>query len=105
MGIATQDPDLRSRLDVETSARRLERYLLVCREELQDSARLTGHDDVHHLSLDDICTINSEISAHTDVGHVQPATWAIESAQEGRSVCGLEQGFRGPGSWRWCLPL
>jgi len=70
MGIATQDPELRARLDVEDSARRLENFLRVSTEELKNFARLTGNDDVHKLSISDLCTTNSEISNHTEIEHV-----------------------------------
>ena len=70
MGIATQDPQLRARLDVEDSASRLENFLRVSTEEIKDFARLTGHDDVHKLSINDLCTTNSEISNHTEIEHV-----------------------------------
>ena len=69
VGIATQDPELRSRFDIEISARRLENFLRVSTEELKDFARLTGHDDIHKLSVADLCTTNTEISAHTRVEH------------------------------------
>jgi len=39
-------------------------------EELRDFARLTGNNDVHHLSIRDLCTTNSEISSHTGIEHV-----------------------------------
>ncbi len=39
-------------------------------EELKDFARLTGNDDVHKLSIRDLCTTNSEISEHTEIEHV-----------------------------------
>ena len=39
-------------------------------EELKDFARLTGNDDVHKLSIHDLCTTNSEISEHTAIEHV-----------------------------------
>ena len=77
VGIATQDPELRSRLDIELSARRLENFLRVATEELCDFARLTGRDDVHALAVDDLCTTSSEISRFTTIQHVgqpdQPA--------------------------------
>lgn len=69
VGIATQDPELRARLDVAASARRVANFLRVCTEELRDFARLTGHDDVHALSVEDLCTLNSEISDHTSIPH------------------------------------
>ena len=70
VGIATQDPALRSRLDVDTSAIRVANFFNVVTEELRDFARLTGNDNVHHLSQADLCTTNSEISNHTSLEHV-----------------------------------
>ena len=69
VGITTQDLDLRSRLDIGKSARRLENFLRVNTEELTDFARLTGNQDVHALSVTDLCTTNSEISNHTAITH------------------------------------
>ncbi len=69
-GIATQDPDLRARLDVAAAARGLANFLRVSTAELMDFARLTGKDDIHRLGLADLCTTNSEISNHTAVAHV-----------------------------------
>ncbi|MBP1928260.1 glutamate synthase domain-containing protein 2/rubredoxin [Methanolinea mesophila] len=69
-GVTTQDPLLRERFDIEKSAVRLENYLRVSIEELKDFARLTGNDDVHGLSIRDICTTSSEISGHTRIPHV-----------------------------------
>ena len=70
MGIATQDPELRKRLNVDKSARRLENYLRVSTDELKDFARLTGKNNVHLLSTSDLCTTNSEVSNFTDIEHV-----------------------------------
>ena len=70
VGIATQDPALRARLNVATAAKRLENFLSVTTHELKDFARLTGADDVHRLSISDLCTTNSEISNHTEIEHV-----------------------------------
>jgi glutamate synthase domain-containing protein 2 len=70
MGITTQDPSLRSRLDVDHAAKRLENFLRVSTNELRNFARMTGNDDVQGLSLSDLCTTNSEISNHTSIQHV-----------------------------------
>ncbi|MCP4623904.1 MAG: hypothetical protein GY850_10275 [bacterium] len=70
MGIATQDPDLCRRLDIDQAAQKLENFLQVSTEELKNFARLTGNDDVHKLSIRDLCTTNSEISNHTAIEHV-----------------------------------
>jgi glutamate synthase domain-containing protein 2 len=70
VGITTQDPELRKRLDVDESARRLANFLKVSNEELKDFARLTGNSSIHDLTSDDLCTVNSEISNHTSIEHV-----------------------------------
>ena len=70
VGVATQDEELRKRLKIETAAKRVENYLKVSTEELKTFARITGHDDVHDLNINDLCTINSEISDYTDIKHV-----------------------------------
>ncbi len=70
VGITTQDPELRSRFDIERSASWLANYLEVCTSELEDFARLTGNNNVHRLSISDLCTTNSEISDHTEIDHV-----------------------------------
>jgi glutamate synthase domain-containing protein 2 len=70
VGVATQDDELRKRIKIETAAKRVENYLKVSTEELKTFARITGHDDVHNLNINDLCTINSEISDYTDIRHV-----------------------------------
>ena len=70
VGVATQDDELRKRLKIETASKRVENYLRVSTEELKTFARITGHDDVHDLNIDDLCTLNSEISDYTDIKHV-----------------------------------
>lgn len=69
MGVTTHDPELRKRMDVEKSAKRLKNFLIATRSELEDFARLTGNDDVHKLNIDDIFTTNSEISDYTGIEH------------------------------------
>jgi glutamate synthase domain-containing protein 2 len=70
MGITTQDPELRARLDVENSAMGLYNFLNASTEEIKDFSRLTGNSDVRKLSINDLCTTNSEISNYTDIEHV-----------------------------------
>jgi glutamate synthase domain-containing protein 2 len=69
VGIATQDPVLRARLDVDEASRGLANFLRVSTEELQDFARLTGRASVHELSVRDLVTTSSEISSHTSIPH------------------------------------
>ncbi len=69
VGIATQDPKLRERLSVEPAAQRVANYLNVTLAELKTFARITGHHSVHDLSVDDLVTINREISEYTNIRH------------------------------------
>ena len=69
VGVATQDENLRKRLQIDTAAKRVENYLRCSAEELKTFARITGHEDIHSLSVDDLCTISREISEHTNIPH------------------------------------
>ena len=69
MGIATQDEELRSRLHEDAAAARVANFLNVSLEELKMFARITGHEDLHDLSVDDLCTVTREISEYTDIEH------------------------------------
>jgi len=70
MGIATQDKKLRANLNIDKAARRLENFLKVTTSELVDFTRLTGNNSIHGMSVNDLCTVNSEISRYTLVEHV-----------------------------------
>lgn len=69
MGIATQDEELRGRLQQDAAVARVANFLNVSLEELKMFARITGHSDIHEMSVDDLCTINREISEYTDIPH------------------------------------
>ncbi len=69
VGVATQDERLRQRLHIDAAAKRIENYLRCSAEELKTFARITGNEDIHGLSVDDLCTINDEISGHTNIAH------------------------------------
>ncbi len=73
VGVATQDEKLRERLHVDAAAKRVENYLRCSAEELKTFARITGHSDIHGLSVDDLCTISREISEHTNIPHAGEA--------------------------------
>ncbi|MFV0527896.1 MAG: glutamate synthase-related protein [Lachnospiraceae bacterium] len=68
-GVATQDPELRKRLNVTTAAKRLENYLTCTFDELKNYCRITGHPNIHELRVTDLCTISREISDHTNIPH------------------------------------
>lgn len=69
VGAATQDPELRKRFQEDASAGRVANYLQCSFEELKTFARITGHEDIHDLSVEDLCTISREISEYTDIPH------------------------------------
>lgn len=70
MGIATQDEDLRERLHEDAAAARVSNFLNVSLEELKMFARITGHERLHDLSVEDLCTVSREISEFTNIPHV-----------------------------------
>ncbi len=51
MRIATQDPELEKRLDVEAGAKRVADFLGALSEQLKTFARVTGNSDIHDLSV------------------------------------------------------
>lgn len=69
VGVATQDENLRKRLQIDAAAKRVENYLRCSAEELKTFARITGHEDIHDLSVADLCTISREISEYTNIPH------------------------------------
>ena len=69
MGIATQDKELRVRLNQDAAAARVANFLNVSLSELKMFARITGHSDLHELSVEDLCTVSREISEFTDIPH------------------------------------
>lgn len=70
MGIATQDPQLRQRFDIEKGAQRLSNYLSVTLEEMKTFARICGHENLHEFSVEDLVTTNRDIADHTDIPFV-----------------------------------
>lgn len=73
VGITTQNPELRARLSIDLSAKRVENFFDVITHELADFARLTGHDDLRKLGVGDLRTTNSEIAKRTPIAHVGEA--------------------------------
>ena len=67
VGIATQRKDLRARLIIEESARRLERYLTATVELMQVLARACGHDRLDGFNTSDLTTWKKEIAELTGV--------------------------------------
>ena len=76
VGIATQDPQLRTRLKVDAAAQRVANFLNVSLEELKTFARVTGNHSIHNLSTDNLVTTDHDIAKYTDIRHVgEPANY------------------------------
>ena len=69
MGIATQNPELESRLDVDAASQRVGNFLNAITNEVRTFLRITGHGALGELSLNDLCTTDSEISGATGIRH------------------------------------
>ena len=67
VGIATQNPHLRSRLDVEESARRLTHFLNGATAMMVDYARICGRDSLAKLERSDLATLDAELARRTDL--------------------------------------
>lgn len=72
-GIATQDPELRKRLDVDKATQRVANYLNVSFVDLRRFARCAGHDSVHKFSLEDLATTDPEIAKYARIAFVGQA--------------------------------
>ena len=69
VGIATQNPMLRERLKIEEAAQRIANYLILSNEELKTFARISGLDNVHKLSLENLITLDDQIAQYTGIAH------------------------------------
>lgn len=61
-GIATQNPELRKRMNVATGAARLHNFFAASVELMQVIARACGHDHLRHFGADDITTWRKEMA-------------------------------------------
>ncbi len=67
VGIATQRPDLRSRLIVDESAKRLQRFLIAAVHFMKILARACGHNHINRFSIDDTTTFKKDIAELTGI--------------------------------------
>jgi len=67
VGIATQRPELRARLDVELAARRLTRFFESATELMCVMARACGHTHLSQFSIDDLTTWKRDMHHLTGV--------------------------------------
>ncbi|MEM3041005.1 MAG: glutamate synthase-related protein [Nitrososphaerota archaeon] len=64
-GIATQDPDLRKRLNVDIASARVENFLRAIIEEIEMLAQLTGKTDVRNFELEDLRALTVDAATIT----------------------------------------
>jgi glutamate synthase domain-containing protein 2/CDGSH-type Zn-finger protein len=69
-GVATQDPALRALIDVEASAKRVERFFGAAVDLMKTMARACGHDHLSKFHRDDIATWHKEIADLTGIDYV-----------------------------------
>ncbi len=62
VGVATQKPELRARLDIQNGAEKLARYFGATVELMEVMARACGHDDLSKFTVDDLTTWKKEMA-------------------------------------------
>jgi len=81
-GIATQDPQLRRRLEVEHAAQRLERFLHAAVALMQVLARACGHDHLRGFSRNDLA------SWHREGADLAGIAWSGSATETAASIRG-----------------
>jgi glutamate synthase domain-containing protein 2 len=66
-GIATQDPKLRKRLDVNQASQSIVNFIRACSEEVKMAAGATGHSSVHGMTPDDLRALDFNTARITGV--------------------------------------
>jgi glutamate synthase domain-containing protein 2/nitrite reductase/ring-hydroxylating ferredoxin subunit len=69
VGIATQRPELRARLEVDLAAKRLERFFTSVTEIMRVMARACGHRHLNQFSIDDLTTWKREMHHLTGIAY------------------------------------
>ena len=88
VGIATQDPALRARLDIDAAARRTANFLNVTLAELKTFAKTTGHDSVHALNVKDLVTLDRDIADSTGIPFAGDALDVTEEISKNTQIQG-----------------
>lgn len=68
-GVTSQDPELRKRLHLDVASQRVYHFLKVSADELKTYGRITGHDKIHQLTLEDLCTGDRDLAEYADIPH------------------------------------
>ena len=73
VGIATQNPELRKRLNIDAAAARVGNYLILTTQELKTFARISGVSDIHALRNANLVTTDESIAKYTGIRHAGEA--------------------------------
>ena len=98
VGIATQDPELRSRLKVDAAAQRVANFLAVSKEEIEMFCRTTGRKSIQDLDVSDLITLDEDIAKYTSIPHAGVAFGApmedapAKAGQDAESKAGQDAG-------------
>jgi len=69
-GIATQDPELRKKLDIEKSVENITLFIKNCTEEIKMISGAVGKKDVHELNSEDLRSLTLEVSKASGIDPV-----------------------------------
>ena len=69
VGIATQKPELRSRLPIDEAADRLERFFTATTDLMKVLARACGHESLSSFTVDDLTTFDREMHHLTGIAY------------------------------------
>jgi len=67
MGVTTQDPELRKRLNVDEAAKKVVNFLKACNEEVKMAAAACGKRNVHELNKEDLRSLSLRLSQITRI--------------------------------------
>jgi glutamate synthase domain-containing protein 2 len=66
-GIATQDPMLRARLNVDEKAMHVANFIRAATDEIKSIARICGKSNIHEINKNDLIALTSEMARITGV--------------------------------------
>ena len=69
VGITSQKPHLRARLDIELSAQRLERFFEASIQLMKVMARACGHNHLNQFTMSDLTTFNRDLAYQTGISY------------------------------------
>lgn len=71
LGIATQDPELRKKLDIETASKNVASYIKNCTEEIKMIAAVCGENNIYKLNKGRLRALNLEVAKITKLKFIK----------------------------------